>query len=307
MIVVEHDKKTLQKKAATLVEALPYLRKYSGDTFVVKYGGHAMGDDTLARQFAEDLTLLKHVGINPVVVHGGGPQIGEMLSRLQIESEFVDGLRVTNKATVEVAEMVLSGSICKSIVADINAAGGRAIGLSGKDSHMVMARKIEKRKSEPLSNIEKVIDLGFVGTPEKINTHILEQCIESDIIPVVSPIALGVDGHTYNINADTMAGALASALNARRFFLLTDVPGVLSTKGELLTELDRPDIESLIDDGTITGGMLPKVETCLNAVESGVNAAVIVDGRVKHALLLEIFTERGAGTLIRLESESENA
>lgn len=304
---MEHDKKTLQKKAATLVEALPYLRKYSGDTFVVKYGGHAMGDDTLARQFAEDLTLLKHVGINPVVVHGGGPQIGEMLSRLQIESEFVDGLRVTNKATVEVAEMVLSGSICKSIVADINAAGGRAIGLSGKDSHMVMARKIEKRKSEPLSNIEKVIDLGFVGTPEKINTHILEQCIESDIIPVVSPIALGVDGHTYNINADTMAGALASALNARRFFLLTDVPGVLSTKGELLTELDRPDIESLIDDGTITGGMLPKVETCLNAVESGVNAAVIVDGRVKHALLLEIFTERGAGTLIRLESESENA
>jgi len=304
---VEHDKKTLQKKAATLVEALPYLRKYSGDTFVVKYGGHAMGEDILARQFAEDLTLLKHVGINPVVVHGGGPQIGEMLSRLQIESEFVDGLRVTNKATVEVAEMVLSGSICKSIVADINAAGGRAIGLSGKDSHMVMARKVEKRKSEPLSNIEKVIDLGFVGTPEKINTHILEQCIESDIIPVVSPIALGVDGHTYNINADTMAGALASALNARRFFLLTDVPGVLSTKGELLTELDRPDIESLIDDGTITGGMLPKVETCLNAVESGVNAAVIVDGRVKHALLLEIFTERGAGTLIRLESESENA
>ncbi len=300
MIVVDQDKSRLQKKAAILVEALPYLRKYADDTFVIKYGGHAMGDEILARQFAEDLTLLKHVGINPVVIHGGGPQIGEMLSRLQIESEFIDGLRVTNKATVEIAEMVLCGSICKSIVADINAAGGRAIGLSGKDSSMVTARKVEKRKADPTSNIEQVIDLGFVGEPETINTHILEQCIESDIVPVISPIALGSDGNTYNINADTMAGALAAALKARRFFLLTDVPGVLSKDKELLTELDRADIETLKNDGTITGGMLPKVDTCLQAVEAGVNGAVIIDGRVKHATLLEIFTERGAGTLIRL-------
>ncbi|MCJ9428373.1 acetylglutamate kinase [Kordiimonas marina] len=299
MHVVERDKKILQKKAATLVEALPYMRKYADETFVIKYGGHAMGDPELARQFAEDITLLKQVGINPVVVHGGGPQIGEMLSRLSIKSEFVDGLRVTCKATVDIAEMVLCGSICKSIVADINRAGGRAIGLSGKDSSMVTATKMERSKIDPTSNIEQVIDLGYVGEPTIVNPYILKHSIDSDIIPVISPIAAGEDGTTYNINADTMAGAIAGALGARRFFLLTDVPGVLNKQGELMTELTRTDIDRLVADGTITGGMMPKVETCLNAVDQGVNGAVILDGRVKHAVLLEIFTEHGAGTLIR--------
>lgn len=299
MITVDRDKKKFQKKAATLVEALPYMKKYAGETFVIKYGGHAMGDAALARQFAQDITLLKQVGINPVVVHGGGPQIGEMLSRLSIDTEFVDGLRVTCKATVDIAEMVLCGSICKSIVADINAAGGRAVGLSGKDSSLVTATKMERKKPDPDSNIEKVIDLGFVGEPTYVDATILRQNIDNGIIPVVSPIAAGEDGHTYNINADTMAGALAGALDARRFFLLTDVPGVLSKEGEMLTELDHQDIGALVKDGTITGGMLPKVETCLQAVDAGVKGAVILDGRVKHALLLELFTESGAGTLIR--------
>ncbi len=299
MITVDRDKKKFQKKAATLVEALPYMKKYAGETFVIKYGGHAMGDAALARQFAQDITLLKQVGINPVVVHGGGPQIGEMLSRLSIDTEFVDGLRVTCKATVDIAEMVLCGSICKSIVADINAAGGRAVGLSGKDSSLVTATKMERKKPDPDSNIEKVIDLGFVGEPTHVDATILRQNIDNGIIPVVSPIAVGVDGHTYNINADTMAGALAGALDARRFFLLTDVPGVLSKEGEMLTELDHQDIDGLVKNGTITGGMLPKVETCLRAVDAGVKGAVILDGRVKHAILLELFTESGAGTLIR--------
>lgn len=299
MIIVDQDKKKLQKKASTLVEALPYLKKYAGDIFVIKYGGHAMGDDTLARQFAEDITLLKQVGIHPVIIHGGGPQIGKMLERLSIETEFVDGLRVTCKATIEVAEMVLCGSICKSIVGDIQAAGGRAIGLSGKDDGMVMAKKMERTKADPDSNIEKVIDLGFVGDPVEINTRIVEQAIEGGVIPVISPIAAGLDEHTYNVNADTMAGAIAGALDARRFFLLTDVPGVLNKDSEMLTELDREEINALVKDGTISGGMLPKVETCLKAAEKGVNGAVILDGRVKHAILLEIFTERGAGTLIR--------
>ena len=298
MIAVDQDKRKLQKKASTLVEALPYMRKYAGETFVIKYGGHAMGDPALAKQFAEDITLLKQVGINPVVVHGGGPQIGEMLSRLAIKTEFVDGLRVTCKATVDIAEMVL-GSIGKSIVADINAAGGRAVGLSGKDSSMVIATKMERTKRDPDSNIENAVDFGFVGEPTTVDPRIVQQCIDSGIIPVISPIAPGADGETYNINADTMAGAIAGALGARRFFLLTDVPGVLSKEKELLTELDRTDIEALVADGTITGGMMPKVETCLTAVDLGVKGAVILDGRVKHALLLEVFTERGVGTLIR--------
>ncbi|NVJ97718.1 MAG: acetylglutamate kinase [Alphaproteobacteria bacterium] len=299
MIIVDRDKKKLQKKAATLVEALPYMRKYAGETFVIKYGGHAMGDPALAKQFAQDITLLKQVGINPVVVHGGGPQIGEMLKKLSIQTEFVDGLRVTCKATVDIAEMVLCGSICKSIVADINSVGGRAIGLSGKDSSLVTATKMERTKPDPDSNIEKVIDFGFVGEPTHVDPTIIKQSIANGIIPVISPIAAGADGNTYNINADTMAGAIAGALGARRFFLLTDVAGVLSKDGELLTELTGEDIDELVADGTITGGMMPKVETCVNAVTKGVNGAVILDGRVTHAILLEIFTERGAGTLIR--------
>ncbi|MBL4837321.1 MAG: acetylglutamate kinase [Kordiimonadaceae bacterium] len=298
MIVVDQDKKRLQKKASTLIEALPYLRKYAGEIFVIKYGGHAMGEPELALQFAQDISLLKQVGIHPVVVHGGGPQIGAMLERLSIDSEFIDGLRVTSKATVEVAEMVL-GSICKSIVADIQAAGGKAIGLSGKDGALVTATKMDRKITDPNSNIEKVIDLGFVGNPTDVDPRLLTMCIEGGNIPVISPIASGTDGHTYNINADTMAGAIAGALGARRFFLLTDVPGVLNKEGEMLTELDRAAVNALVEDGTISGGMLPKVETCLKAAEKGVNGAVILDGRVKHAILLELFTERGAGTLIR--------
>lgn len=296
---MEKQKKKLQRKAATLVEGLPYMRKYSGETFVIKYGGHAMGSKKLARQFAEDITLLRQVGIFPVIVHGGGPQIGEMLSRLSIESEFIDGLRVTTKATVEVAEMVLCGSVCKSIVADINAVGGRAVGLSGKDSNMVTARKIQRTKPDPDSNLEQVLDLGFVGEPSIVDATILKQCIDNGIIPVVSPIAMGEDGNTYNINADTMAGAIAGALNARRFVLLTDVPGVLDSDGEMITELNEAEILSLKKSGVISGGMIPKVDTCLSALHQGVRGAVILDGRVKHAILLEIFTESGAGTLIR--------
>ncbi len=299
MIIVEHDMEKLQRKAATLIEALPYMHKYSGEVFVIKYGGHAMGDPDLARQFAQDIVLLHQVGIRPVVVHGGGPQIGEMLDRLNIQSEFIDGLRVTDQTTVEIAEMVLAGGICKSIVANINAAGGRAVGLSGKDSHLVTARKVSRTLRDPDSNIERVVDLGFVGEPETVEPQLLIESLEAGIIPVISPIAPGRDGETYNINADTLAGAIASALSARRFFLLTDVKGVLDKDGNLLTEMNADDIGALRRDGTITGGMIPKVETCLAAVDSGVNGAVILDGRVRHAVLLEIFTERGAGTLIR--------
>lgn len=296
---MDKQQKKLQRKAATLVEGLPYMRKYSGETFVIKYGGHAMGSKKLARQFAQDITLLRQVGIFPVIVHGGGPQIGEMLSRLSIKSEFIDGLRVTTKATVEVAEMVLCGSVCKSIVADINAVGGRAIGLSGKDSNLVTARKVQRTKPDPDSNLEQVIDLGFVGEPAIVDATILRQSIDNGIIPVVSPIAMGDDGNTYNINADTMAGAIAGALKARRFVLLTDVPGVLDGEGEMIAELTESEITDLKQKGVISGGMIPKVETCLNALHAGVRGAVILDGRVKHAILLEIFTESGAGTLIR--------
>lgn len=291
--------KKLQKKASTLIEALPYMHKYAGETFVFKYGGHAMGDPVLARQFAQDIALLKQVGINPVIVHGGGPQIGSMLKRLGIESNFIDGLRVTDAATVEIAEMVLCGTICKSIVADINRSGARAIGLSGKDSKMVTARKLKVSHKQRGADQVKEVDLGFVGEPSFIDTKILTQCVSNGIIPVISPIALGEDEHTYNINADTLAGAIAGALNARRFFLLTDVAGVLNREGDLLTELNEDTIQDLIKDGVITGGMLPKVETCLKATDAGVRGAVILDGRVKHAILLEVFTERGAGTLIR--------
>jgi len=299
MITVTPDQQTLQRKAATLIEALPYMKKYAGETFVIKYGGHAMGDDELARQFAQDVVLLKQVGINPVIVHGGGPQIGSMLKRLGVQSEFIDGLRVTDAATVEIAEMVLSGSINKSIVADLNDAGGRAIGLSGKDSDMVRARKVSRTKRDPDSNIEQVVDLGFVGEPCHVDPTFLQSSMAAGIIPVIAPIAMGDDGKTYNINADTMAGAIAGALKARRFFLLTDVAGVLDKEKNLLTELGSADIDRLIADGTISGGMIPKVETCLMAVDAGVRGAVILDGRVTHAILLEIFTERGAGTMIR--------
>ena len=290
----------LLAKAETLVEALPYMQRYAGKTFVVKYGGHAMGDPEAARDFAEDVVLMKAVGINVVVVHGGGPQIGAMLKKLGVESQFVNGLRVTDKETAQIAEMVLAGSINKEIVGWISGAGGRAVGISGKDGGLVLCGKVgHSRAPDPNSGIERHVDLGFVGDPVSVDRRILDTLTQDGIIPVVAPVGIGADGHTYNVNADTMAGAIAAELQASRFFLLTDVPGVLNKDKELLTDLDPAAIHALQVDGTITGGMIPKLETCVKAVESGVDAAVILDGRVPHAMLLEIFTDRGAGTLIR--------
>ncbi len=293
-----HDPAMLAK-AATLVDALPYLQRYAGRTFVVKYGGHAMGDPDLARDFAEDVTLLKAIGINTVVVHGGGPQIGAMLKTMGVESQFIDGLRVTDAQTAKVAEMVLCGAINKEIVGWIAQAGGKAMGLSGKDGGMVTASKVQRTAKDPDSNIERAIDLGFVGEPASIDTSVIETVSNAGMIPVIAPIAPGVDGQTYNINADTMAGAIAAALGAARLFMLTDVAGVLDKQGELLRDLRPADLNRLQADGTISGGMIPKLETCLMAVEAGCEAAVVLDGRVPHAMLLEIFTQEGAGTLIR--------
>jgi acetylglutamate kinase len=287
----------LLAKAETLVEALPYLQRYAGQTFVVKYGGHAMGDPERQRDFAEDVVLLRAVGINPVVVHGGGPQIGKMLARLGVESQFVGGLRVTDAETASVAEMVL-GAINKDIVSWIAEAGGRAVGLSGKDAGLVIAEKVG-RDANPQIGVERHVDLGFVGEPARVDRRVIDTLIAADIIPVIAPIGIGSDGHTYNINADTMAGAVAAALGAARLFLLTDVAGVLDADGALLTDLDPLRIAALMADGTISGGMIPKLDTCVTAVEGGVDAAVILDGRVPHAMLIEIFTARGAGTLIR--------
>ncbi len=298
MMTQGHDPAMLAK-AETLVEALPYLQRYAGKTFVVKYGGHAMGDPELARDFAEDVVLLKAVGINPVVVHGGGPQIGAMLKKLGVESTFIDGLRVTDKATAEIAEMVLSGGINKELVGWIAGAGGKALGISGKDGGLVIASKVQRTTKDPDSNIERVLDLGFVGEPTTVDTSIIETACAAGMIPVIAPIAPGADGATYNINADTMAGAIAAALGAARLFLLTDVAGVLDRDGNLLPDLQPGDIARLQAEGAITGGMIPKLETCIHAVEAGCEAAVVLDGRVPHAMLLEIFTERGAGTLIR--------
>ena len=289
----------LLAKAETLTEALPYLQRYAGKTFVVKYGGHAMGDPERQRDFAEDMVLLKAVGINPVVVHGGGPQIGAMLKRLGVESQFVNGLRVTDKETAQIAEMVLAGSINKEIVSWISAAGGRAVGISGKDAGLVIAEKVQGREADPLKGIERHVDLGFVGEPVAVDPRLIESLCADGIIPVIAPVTIGLDGHTYNINADTMAGAIAARLGASRFFLLTDVAGVLDKQGELMTDLNPARIAELRADGTISGGMIPKLETCVSAVEAGVDAAVILDCRVPHGMLLEIFTKQGAGTLVR--------
>ncbi|MBO38200.1 MAG: acetylglutamate kinase [Rhodospirillaceae bacterium] len=287
------------EKARTLSEALPFMRAYAGKTFVIKYGGHAMGDPELAKLFARDIVLLKQVGINPIVVHGGGPQIGAMLERLKIKSSFVDGLRVTDSATVEVVEMVLSGSINIQVTGAINEAGGTAIGLSGKDGSLIQARKLKRKKRDPDSNIEKVLDLGFVGEPVSINANVLEDLASSDIIPVIAPLGTGPKGETFNINADTAAGAIAAAVGASRLLMLTDVKGVLNKKGKLISEMTAAQGQANIRNGTIKGGMIPKTETCIKSVSDGVEAAVILDGRVPHALILEIFTEHGAGTLIR--------
>jgi acetylglutamate kinase len=295
----DDERATWLAKAATLSEALPFFREHAGETFVIKYGGHAMGDANLATLFARDVVLLRQVGINPVVVHGGGPQIGAMLERLKIKSEFIDGLRVTDQATVDIVEMVLAGSINKQIVSAINQAGGMAVGLSGKDGYLIRARKLRRTHKDPDSAIEQILDLGFVGEPAEINPHLLDFFKESDIIPVIAPTGVGASGETYNINADTAAGAIGAAVKATRLLFLTDVAGVLDAQKNLIPDMTATQARALIADGTISGGMIPKVETCLEAVERGVEAAVILDGRVPHAMLLELFTPHGAGTLIR--------
>ncbi len=297
----EEDREASLRKARTLSAALPYMRQFAGQTVVVKYGGHAMGDPALAEKFAEDIVLLNQVGIEPVVVHGGGPQIKKMLERLKIQSEFVDGLRVTDKATVDIVEMVLAGSINAEIVTAINRAGGFAVGLSGKDGNLIKCRKLRRTKKDPDSSIETVLDLGFVGEVTEVNTHVLEQFEQSDVIPVIAPIGYGEAGETFNINADNAAGAVASALHATRLLMLTDVAGVLDKQGNLIPDMTVEQARRLMTDGTISGGMIPKIETCLHAVESGVEAAVIMDGRVPNAVLLELFTPHGAGTLIRMD------
>ena len=293
------DTKHWLRTARTISEALPFMRRYAGKSFVVKYGGHAMGDPALADVFARDIVLMKQVGIHPIVVHGGGPQIGQMLERLKVKSEFIDGLRVTDAETVGIVEMVLSGTINKQIVTAINAAGGTAIGISGKDGGLVRASKLRRTRRDDNSNIEKVLDLGFVGEPRHVNPRILTALEASGMIPVIAPIGVGAAGETYNINADTVAGAIAAAVGATRLLLLTDIAGVLDANKALITDLDAAQTRALMDDGIITGGMIPKLETCLQAVEAGVEAAVILDGRMPHALLLEIFTDEGLGTLVR--------
>jgi acetylglutamate kinase len=284
--------------ARVLSEALPHMQQYDEEVVVVKYGGHAMGEEASAKSFARDIVLLEQTAINPVVVHGGGPQIGDMLKRLGIKSEFAAGLRVTDAATINVVEMVLAGSINKQIVGYINEAGGKAVGLCGKDGNMVVANKISRSVVDPDSHIEKVIDLGFVGEPKKVDVTVLNQILGRELIPVLAPVATSEEGGTYNINADTFAGAIAGALKAKRLLLLTDVPGVLDKSKSLIKELSIDDAHRLIADGTISGGMIPKVETCIYALEAGVEGVVILDGKVEHAVLLELLTDLGAGTLI---------
>jgi acetylglutamate kinase len=284
--------------ADMLTEALPYMQKYADSIIVIKYGGHAMKDTKSIKSFCEDIALLKQSGLKPVIVHGGGPQIGNMLEKLGIETKFESGMRITDDKTLEIVEMVLCGGINKEIASNINNCGCKAVGLSGKDASMIIAKKHDgKIKDE--SNIEKIVDLGFVGIPEKINTDIIEILTSNDFIPVIAPLGISEDGKTFNINADTVAGAIAHSLNAKRLLVLTDVEGVKDNQNNVIEELTKDEALKLIADETIAGGMIPKINTCINAVEKGVSAAVIVDGRVKHAVLLELFTEHGAGTLIR--------
>jgi len=287
------------QQAQILAEALPYMQRYDEAIVVVKYGGHAMGAEHLAREFARDIVLLEQTAINPVVVHGGGPQIEAMLKRVGVKSQFAGGLRVTDEQTLEVVEMVLAGSINKQMVGYINEAGGKAIGLCGKDGNMVVARKLTRTVVDPNSHIERIVDLGFVGEPEKVDTTVLDQVLGRKLIPVLAPVAAAADGGTFNVNADTFAGAIAGALKAKRLLLLTDVAGVFDKSKKLIKELTADEARRLIADGTISGGMIPKVETCIDALERGVEAVVILDGKVPHAVLLELFTELGAGTLFR--------
>jgi acetylglutamate kinase len=312
MEIIDFDKKLKNKpskktnaveqllldKAVTLSEALPYIKTFAGEIFVIKFGGNAMGDPDIVHEFAKDIVLLKKIGINPVIVHGGGPQIGEMLAKLKIKSKFIDGLRVTDKETVEIVEMVLSGLINKDLVSAINQQGGLAIGLSGKDANLIKAKKIRRTKKDSNSNIEKILDLGFVGEPVAINPEIFLALDESDVIPVIAPIGVGENGETYNINADTVAGKIAEAVNACKLIMLTDVDGLLDKKGDLISKLSIDEINNLIKKKVIRGGMIPKIETTLNAVSNGVVSAHILNGTVPHILLVEVFTENGAGTMI---------
>ena len=290
---------TPYQQARILAEALPYMQRYDEAIVVVKYGGHAMGEEQLARDFARDIVLLEQTAINPVVVHGGGPQIEAMLKKVGVQSQYAGGLRITDETTLEIVEMVLAGSINKQMVGYINEAGGKAVGLCGKDGNMVVARKLTRTVVDPDSHIEKVVDLGFVGEPDKVDTTVLAQILGRELIPVLAPVAAAANGGTFNVNADTFAGAIAGALKAKRFLLLTDVPGVLDKSKQLIKQLSVDDARRLIADGTISGGMIPKVETCIDALERGVEGVVILDGKVPHAVLLELFTELGAGTLIR--------
>ena len=285
-------------KVATLIESLPYMKQYSGLSVVIKFGGHAMGEQASIEAFASDIVLLQQVGAKPVVVHGGGPQIGSMLARLEMESNFIDGLRVTDQQTISIVEMVLAGAINKSLVTSISAAGGMSVGISGKDGNLIIAKKLNHRTKDTDSAIENLVDLGYVGIPDKVDKQVLDALLGVNMIPVVAPLGLGADGKTYNINADTVAGSIASALNASRLLMLTDVDGVLDDNGKLIPRLSIAQARQLILDGVIKGGMIPKVETCIQAVQSGAGAAVILDGRKKHAVLVELFTEHGIGTLI---------
>jgi acetylglutamate kinase len=287
-----------QMKARILAEALPHLIRYDNETVVVKFGGNAMVDQTLADAFAKDIVYLKQSGVNPVVVHGGGPQIGSMLKRLDIKSEFVHGLRVTDKPAVEVVEMVLAGAINKGIVSAINRQGGKAVGICGKDANLLIAKRVTEMP-DPETNVVKPVDIGYVGDPVKVNPEIVEVISRSDLIPVVAPVAVSAEGETLNVNADTFASALAAALKAKRLLLLTDVAGVLDKDKTLIEDLTVEEARALMRNGTITGGMIPKVEGCIEVVEAGVDAVVIIDGRVPHCVLLELFTEHGVGTIVR--------
>lgn len=287
-----------ENTSRVISHALPYIQRFSGTTFVVKYGGNAMVDEKLERSFARDMALLKQVGINPIVVHGGGPQIGKLLDLLKIESSFVGGMRVTDSATMDVVEMVLGGSVNKSIVNLINQAGGKAFGVTGKDGGLIRARKLKVKHKTPEMSAPEIIDIGHVGEVEKINVDVLRMLTSSGFIPVVAPIGVGEDGASYNINADLVAGKLAEVLQAEKLVLLTNVSGLLDKQGQVLTGLTTQRVDELIEDGTIYGGMLPKIQCALDAVKCGVKSAHIIDGRVEHAVMLEIFTDEGVGTLI---------
>ena len=290
---------TAQAQARILTHALPFLRRYAGATIVVKYGGHAMGEESLAETFGQDIALLKQVGVNPVVVHGGGPQINAMLKRLDIQSTFINGLRVTDERMVEVVEMVLAGTVNKHVAGLINKAGALAVGICGKDGGLIRARKVTKTMIDPDSHIERVLDLGLVGEPEHVDVRVIHALTGAGLIPVIAPVAADGHGQTYNINADTVAGAIAGALGAMRLLMLTDVPGVLDENKKLIPEMTVETVHAGIASGMISGGMIPKVETCVQAVQAGAKGAVILDGRQPHACLLELFTEGGHGTIIR--------